>query len=322
MPPNHVHYDNIKIMKSTVDVYEGDTLIFTGRPTEIEIDFLQRKKIYCEGAFAYFNDSIQRPQEYTQINIVDFFETIIENHNSQVSENRQFTIGTIDIPSKTVYRSPSYETTKDCISDMCLNTSGGYIFIRKEQGVMYIDWLADLSTISNQPITYGINLLDLVQNRNVENIYSRIIPIGENDENDIPINIKSVNDGLDYLDVIISGEDPIVFSDYYGIIEKTIKFDDIYNPITLKATALAYIAEMLLDSVSIECEAADLHYTEDSDYAPFKVGTLVNVLSTPHSVRTQLPITKMELDLSTAAKTINIGTPPVRTLTEIQKPMS
>lgn len=320
MPARHVHYDNIKIMLSTIDVYEDDILLFTGRPTEIEIDFLQQKKVYCEGAFAYFNDSIQRPYEYDQTNISTFLTSLITNHNAQVSQNRQISVGTINIPTaRTIYRKTNYETTKDCISEMCLDTNGGYMSIRKEFGVNYLDWYSDLSDISNQPVVYGINLLDLIQNRTIENIFSRIIPLGENDENDEPITIKSVNSGLDYLDISVAGITPIPFSDYYGIIEKTVKFDDIYTATDLKTAAEAYIAQLIPDSVSIECEAADLHYTDSTQYAPFKVGQLVTVASTPHGISASFPITKIEIDLTTAAKTINIGTPPARTLTEITK---
>ena len=97
VPPVHDYYGKIKALTDTINVYEDDDLIFTGRPTEIKNDWFNQEEVYCEGALAYFNDSIQRPKEYSVVNLTTFFKDLITNHNSQVSSSRQFTVGNITI---------------------------------------------------------------------------------------------------------------------------------------------------------------------------------------------------------------------------------
>ena len=47
---------------------------------------------------------------------------------------------------------------------------------------------------------------------------------------------------------------------------------------------------------------------------------MVHVASTIHGIDLDLPITKMEIDLSSASKSLSIGTPKKPSLTEIVKP--
>ena len=75
MPPSHAMYDAVKPLASTIAVYEDETLLWFGRPVEIQIDFFKQKVVYCEGALAFFNDSVQRPHEYYSISIHVFLST-------------------------------------------------------------------------------------------------------------------------------------------------------------------------------------------------------------------------------------------------------
>ena len=84
MPPNHKYYDAVRIRKSTIEVYEDDTMIWFGRPIDQKIDFFKQKKIYCEGPLSFFNDSIMRPLEMENITLHGFFSTAVYSHNGQV----------------------------------------------------------------------------------------------------------------------------------------------------------------------------------------------------------------------------------------------
>lgn len=44
VPPVHDYYGKIKALTDTINVYEDDDLIFTGRPTEIKNDWFNQKK--------------------------------------------------------------------------------------------------------------------------------------------------------------------------------------------------------------------------------------------------------------------------------------
>ena len=56
MPPDHSELQNIKLMKSTVDIREDGDLIFSGRPVSITKDFFNSKNVVCEGNLNYLKD--------------------------------------------------------------------------------------------------------------------------------------------------------------------------------------------------------------------------------------------------------------------------
>jgi hypothetical protein len=58
MPPAHAFYDMVRPLSSTIEVYEDETLLWFGRPVEVETDFFKQKQIYCEGALSFFSDSV------------------------------------------------------------------------------------------------------------------------------------------------------------------------------------------------------------------------------------------------------------------------
>ena len=69
MHPSHPFYDDVHPFTSLIEVFESEVLLWFGRPVEITTDFYNQKKVYCEGAFAFFNDSVQRVHEYNSISV-------------------------------------------------------------------------------------------------------------------------------------------------------------------------------------------------------------------------------------------------------------
>ena len=77
LPSNHPFYGELNPITSTVEVYEDEELLWYGRPVEIRTDYFKQKKVYCEGALAFFNNSVQRPYEYESVSLHSFFRTVI-----------------------------------------------------------------------------------------------------------------------------------------------------------------------------------------------------------------------------------------------------
>lgn len=252
MPPAHAFYDNVMPLSSTIAVYEDETLLWFGRPVEIETDYYKQKTVYCEGALAFFNDSVQRPREYDHISLHTFFRTVIESHNTQVGEYRQFTVGTITVPDKTVYRKLNYDATFDVLKKQCLNAEGGYLFLRRENGTNYIDWYKEMPYASNQPVEFGLNLLDMHSNFDGSSIATCVLPLGDTDtETGLPLTVESVNDGSDVIESEAVAE--------YGRITKAISFSGVKYANTLYEDGLEYLASTQFDNLTIECTAAELH---------------------------------------------------------------
>ena len=311
MPPCHTFYADIHPLTSTIEVYEDEDLLWFGRPVEIKTDYLKNKQVYCEGALSFFNDTVQRPHEYDSIFVHDFFTTVISAHNEQVAESRQFTVGNITVENKKVYRTLRYESTFDVLKRQCLNAEGGYFFIRRESGTNYIDWLAEMPYTTNQPVEFGLNLLDITSGFNGSSIVTCVLPLGETDkETGEELTIASVNNGSDVID-----SEAV---ETYGRITKAVQFNGVRYPDTLYEDGLEYLASHQFDGLLIECSAAELH-SQNPNYEKFRVGQTVRCHSIPHLMDRTFPLLKMSISLDSAAKKITLGSQKKQTLTEITK---
>ena len=308
MPSGHDYYSKPKLLTSDVEVYEGNELIFYGRPIEINTDFFNQKKIHCEGALAFFNDSILRPQVWENTSIRSIFSALIGLHNAQVPSNRQFTVGTVNVSDKLVYREVNYDTTKDALQKLCLDTTGGYFFTRRVNGTNYIDWLREMPYIGNQPIQYALNITELEQKLNGGEIKTSVIPIGADG-----INIQDVNSGYDFIDSAAAQT--------YGRILEKVDFSDISDKSALKVAGQNWLSDNQFEGLSMEINAAELSYLDGYDYGAFKVGQIVHCTSNPHLIDRDFPIVKLDVNLDSGVKQITVGTKKKEKLTEIYKPV-
>ena len=97
MLQTHPHVNDINKLKSRIDVYEDDELLFSGRSLTDEKDFQNTGQISCEGELSFLLDSIQRPHNYgtetTEVGTVEtnieVFKRLIQEHNSQDVYKRQ-----------------------------------------------------------------------------------------------------------------------------------------------------------------------------------------------------------------------------------------
>ena len=91
MLQTHPHVNDINKLKSRIDVYEDDELLFSGRSLTDEKDFQNTGQISCEGELAFLLVSVQRAHDYgtetTEIGQADtnieIFKRLIEEHNAQ-----------------------------------------------------------------------------------------------------------------------------------------------------------------------------------------------------------------------------------------------
>ena len=60
LPPNNVHYQDLRKLKTLVTVDLDDTELFRGRVLSHDRNFNNVKKIYAEGDLAYLVDSVQK----------------------------------------------------------------------------------------------------------------------------------------------------------------------------------------------------------------------------------------------------------------------
>lgn len=308
LPPDHSAYDDISLMQSEIEVYEDGDLIFFGRPAEVNIDWNKQKIVTCEGALAYLNDAAIRPHTFEETLISDVFKYIIAQYNAQVTQDKQFIVGNITITDRYVYTSFDYGICLSVLISTCIDSTGGYLFLRKEDNGVYIDWLSDVPDASDQPVQFASNLLDLKQDKKAEDICTVVLPLG-GDVDGSPLTIASVNDDSDILEYA----DGISL---YGRILKIQTWNDILDAQVLKDKAQAWLEEQNSDVLTIEADAAELHYL-DGSVGAYHIGQKVNVISGPHGIDKEVPILKMSMSLDSGVKKVTLGTPPRKELTEL-----
>lgn len=321
VPPTHRYYgmfDMASIMSMTVEVYEDQVLHFFGRPVELHLDFYKNKKVYCEGALAYFNDSVQRKKEYDEgTYLSDFLQDVIDNHNSMVPENRQFTLNTMTVPDHTLYRKIDYEQTSDVLKSKILDAEEGHFFLERLDGVNYISFLRDdvMPYSCNQHVTFGENLLNFTYSFDGKDFATCVMPIGsiisenEGGTGD-PLTIESVNSGSD----ILVGNSAANF----GQIVKVQHYSDIKDAHELLSEAQKYLTKVQYNATLIECSTLDLH-SLDNTKVLFRIGQTVHCVSYPHAIEIDLPVSKLSLQLDSAEKQITLGRIPKKTLSRFYK---
>ncbi|MGL5531757.1 MAG: hypothetical protein ACRDCZ_07195, partial [Culicoidibacterales bacterium] len=132
--PNHPKYGAILKLKSVIEVYQSNVLIFRGRCLDYKLDFYNAKIVSCEGDLGYFNDSIVRPYNF-EGTVQEYLQLLIDSHNAQVEATKQFYIGNVTVTDSNNYivRSDStYPSTWSVLEDKLIDKLGGYLIIRRE----------------------------------------------------------------------------------------------------------------------------------------------------------------------------------------------
>lgn len=295
--PDHPQYNAIQKLKSIITVYQDDCLLFRGRVLDDEIGFYNEKNIVCEGELSFLLDSVQRPYDYSGT-VAGYLNLLIDNHNAQVEQSKWFTVGNVTVTDANDYIVRSnidYVNTWDELQKKLLDLLGGYIVIRHDGYINYIDYLQDFTLLSPQSISFGKNLLDLKRIRKGADIATALIPLGaklkddEGKDTDTRLTIAAVNDGLDY----VADEAAV---DKYGFICVTQTWDDVAEAANLLTKGKAHLAGLVNQPETIELTAADLA-TVDASFSSFHLGTYVRVDSQPHGIAQNFLVSKLSLKL-------------------------
>ena len=289
MPPTNP--TKINLLKSVIRVFKNGSKIFEGRALNNESDFYNKGKVVCEGELAYLIDSIIRPYELHNMSVRDYLQFLINNHNSQVEIQKQFTLGNVTVSdnNNSLYRlNENYPKTLDEINDKLIDRLGGYLVVRYEDNIRYLDYISTLDKLNSQVIRFGKNLLDITQYLNGADIKTAIIPLGKD-----KITISDVNNNLDY----IYNQTAV---NLYGWIWDTVSFDDVTVSSNLLTKANNYLNNIINTALTITLSAIDLSYI-DIKIEEIKLGDLIRVVSKPHKLDHYFLINKLTLDLENPA---------------------
>lgn len=286
--PEHPLYSALHKMRTRIDVRQDDEIIWRGRVLEAEINFYRQKTVTCEGELTYLVDSVLHPYKLADYDgtAAGLFRLYLTRHNEAVSEAQQFQIGDVDIETLSSVENTGYGNTWDEISDNLIDVHGGFLRIRYDGDVRYLDWTKESGTSCGQVIRFGENLLDLSEYVSASEVVTCLIPYAG--QSDSKITIASVNGGKDYI------EDAAGIA-LYGRIWGVTEFDT-KDAAKLLEMAKENLQKRLKETITITISAVDLHLL-DVDVEAFYVGDKVRVVSPPHGIDAEYTCTAISLDL-------------------------
>ena len=326
--PTHPYFNNISKLSSIVRVYRNDNLLFKGRVIDSELGFRGEKKIICEGALAFLLDSVIRPfdfpndeqfsdLDYEHDNVIEYFlNWIISKHNEQAKDFQKILLGNVTVTDPNNYLSRSsieYLSSWEVITSRLLKIYGGYLVIREENGINYLDYLEDFTSdgtksgnklVCTQKIEFGANLLDLTEEISGADIKTGIIPLGariedpDGNQTDEYLTIESLPDGILSEGILKTGDHILntTLAETYGVIYEVVKWEDVKIAENLQAKALSYLADSVKFKSEISIKAIDLKLTNDQIGA-FKIGEYIRCLSSPHGLDDLYLLQKISIDM-------------------------
>lgn len=299
VPVSNPEYNNIRNRISMIQVLRNGKEIFYGEVRESGKDFRNTKQVYAVGELAFLFDSIQPQADYHNKTPYEMLKTWLDIHNSQVEEKKRFQIGMVTVKDSndSIRRYTNQETTLDAIREKLCDSLGGYLRIRKENGIRYLDLvtLQDYGNPCTQSIEFGENLLDYAENASASDLYTCCIPRGAMlEESPIQgltayVDIKSVNSGKDY----VYSQEAV---DTYGWNRCVVSFENVTEPANLKKKAEDWLKDNQFEKLTLDITAVDLSLM-DVDYESFCLGDRIPVYSRPHGMDRMFPVQSMELDL-------------------------
>ena len=326
IPPVNPFYDNLNQLSTEVSVDIDNDEIFHGRVLSNERMFNNVRHIYCEGDLSYLVDSVQKGVRYSGTTH-ELFRRIIANHNARMEASKRFTVGTIGIENRSITlvgQSESedlntgnvdyeqiaidsivdeWNNTLDYIQTCLIDYCGGYLRTRRVNGVTYIDLLDNFQNRAIQPIELGSNLLDLTEEVGAEDVYTVLIPLGDDN-----LTIASVNGGSDELvDTNAVAR--------FGRIIKTHVFNNVSSASTLLENAQRFLASTVNVPRTISVRAVDLHFLNPL-VSPIRIGDRVTINSSAHDVDDELTCTRIEYDLERPENNNYIFGNPKQSLTQ------
>lgn len=306
---NNPGYNKLNALTTLVEVLniKNNALEFKGRVL-IPVPSMDSsgnliKSITCESELGYLMDSTTVYGEYHNISVRDFLKVIIDNHNSQVSEDKQFQVGIVTVidNNDSLYRYLGYVKTFDAIKDKLIDRLGGELRIRYENGIRYLDYLSSIGELKNTEIRLAKNLQAITQEKDPTEIISRLLPLGcKLEDSEERLTIESLNNGSKYIDDIKAINE-------FGIVVTPVTWDDVTEPSNLLRKGQEYLRENNRIKEKYKVTALDLS-TIGLDFDSFEVGNIYQVINPLMNINEGLRVIEKTIDIyNPQSSSLSIG---------------
>lgn len=287
LPVGTEMYGQISKMKSTIEVLQGNEILFRGRLLNTKRNISNTISCYCEGFLAWLNDMTTAPYRYPMSGSSgqarDFLKQIISGYNLRASDNRKLTYVYSDISAKITVESEEYVSLWHEVKRIFIDGIGGYIvpYLTAEQ--TGIQWLSTYGKTTSQVIQFGKNLLDFEEYIDASQIFTSVRPVG-----------KKVNGSrISLPEMFVNDTDAI---ERFGRIERIAIFDEITDVSALRNAASEYLRKGIESATTMTLKAADMHLI-DTSTERIRLGDSVRTVSVPHGIDAFFICTKTKLKL-------------------------
>lgn len=312
--PSNPGYGDIQGMytKITVKDITKSRDIFIGRVLTVTDSMDEQGKICktvtCKGEMDYFYDSIQTYRKFTSGALSNYvLNAIVSEHNSIVGTDKQFTVGqceTMGLPEAVEIDDGT--VTMEALKTIMVDTFGGEIRVRNENGVRYIDFVQRFGKKSNTEIKLAVNMKSITQTKDPTSIITRLIPFGGTKSNGSRLTIETAPSamGKKYID-------NTELINKYGIICGTVTFDDIVGEGAEESAAAVRLynkSKAYMDTVNTELRqyqitALDLSKISE-DFDEFELGNRHIVKNRLMGIDEELRIIKRTLSIDEPQKSV------------------
>ena len=291
--PKHPAYNAIKAGSTKIRAYRDGMRTHDYTVESVTNDLQLKKHVTATDELQYL-ERIEVPSYKTGVDgvpqtVSGFFMWLVEYYNER-SGGERFAFGQIegDIidPTITLDRSSdSQATVASIVKDKIIDSLGGYVRVRRVDGVLTIDLKADAAGVCHQYIEFGENLVDYADEQDASELYTAVTAESKYKDDagdEVTITLADAPDG-DYLTGYAKQGDTVtntVAAAAYGVRRKHLTFDGVKNVYTLVENCEKYIAAHCEPVTTVNVSAADLS-TLDSNVQSFDVGLYTRVKAAP-----------------------------------------
>lgn len=287
VPIGSAAYNKISKLKSTIEVRQGNEILFRGRLLNTERGIQNTRSCYCEGFLAWLNDIAFLPYKFETGEARTLFKSFIRRYNLRSSDNRKITYKYSDISAKIAVDQTEHSNAWKEIKSTLLDNIGGYLVPYLTENETGIQWLSSYGTETSQVIQFGQNLLDFKEYIDASQVFTAVRPYGKE------VEVEGVKKRVALPEMFVEDQTAI---NTFGRIERTIFFDEITSESALRKAAKEYLRTGIDSSVSITLKAIDMHLL-DIDTERIRLGNSVRSISVPNVIDAYFLCTKMEIPL-------------------------
>lgn len=282
LPISSEMYNSIGKMKNTIEVRQGNEILFRGRLLNTKRNMQNTVTCYCEGFLAWLNDMTTAPYTYSG-KARDFLKQIISGYNLRASANRKLTYVYSDISANITVESDEYVQWWGEVKRIFIDGIGGFFVPYLTSDQTGIQYLSTYGTSTSQVIRFGRNLLDFEEYIDASEVFTAVRPVGKKIDGtrvSLPEGFVVNNDAIDR----------------FGRIERIAIFDEITTVSALRSAASEYLRKGIESATTMTLKAADLHLL-DTSIERIRLGDAVRCVSVPHGIDAFFMCTKAKIKL-------------------------